>query len=277
MSFPAIETSVENGRPAELLSISVAALSYFYTTAAKPIVHNGRTYNPEPFQHPSIEGSGEVTKSSLSIRLSAKAPVGELFRASAPSGVVIATLYQHHIDDNDFYVAWKGRVVDSQWQPPYLDLTVENVYASLQRPGIQRKIGAQCPLALYGQGSGKCNVNREEWREHHTVTAVSRMNLTVPSTVGKPNDWFAGGYIEWVNPANSILEKRMVRQSNGTTGVITLTSLPMSLSPGQVISAFPGCDRTLSDSGCKRFSNTINFGGQPFIPRKNAFVGDSSY
>ena len=50
---------------------------------------------------------------------------------------------------------------------------------------------------------------------------------------------------------------------------------PAPLTPGETVSLYPGCDHTLQT--CHgRFNNAENFGGFPWIPRRNPF-NESAY
>lgn len=273
MTFGTIETSVSDGRPVELVHIAFAQYNWFYTTAEEQIEYNGNTYTPLPIMRDDIKPTGDTAKAGLNIRVPMGAPVGELFRIQPPSGVVSLTLYGEHYGDNDFKVLWKGRIINAEWSPPWLSLTTESVISSLQRVGLRRKYSAQCPFALY---SGECGVSRETYKEDRTLSVISATSLTLPGTVGKPNNYFAGGFAQWVHNTRNTIERRAIKSSNGTTGVLVVNSLPLGLSPGQVVSVYPGCDHVLATCDSK-FSNSLNFGGTPFIPSKNPFTGSTIY
>ncbi len=215
----------------------------------------------------SIKPTGDATRSSLGIKVPQDAPVGELFRVQPPSGVVTVTLYGEHYGDNDFTVIWKGRVTSVEWVQPWLILHTENIFSSLQRIGLRRKIAAQCPLALYG-----CGVLKEDFVVNMTVSSIT--GAVVVCTPSSATDYFAGGYASWTHATRGTIERRMIRSSTG--GTLTFAVVPPGLVPGMVIKAYPGCDHTLATCNSK-FNNSLNFGGMPFIPSKNAFNGSSVF
>lgn len=268
MSYELIETSVDSARPIELYEFSYSGNHWRYTSADRNITYLANTYKAIPCSRGDLEPTSDAGKSSLIISLSRDAEIGEIFRVQPPSEVVSVTLLGEHFLDNDFLAFWKGRVINAEWKGSVLELVTENVFSSMRRPGLRRRYQEQCPYALYGS---KCAVNRDLWKENHVLISMSGLQLQFNSIVGKPDNYFAGGYLTWVNELNQNVEKRMIRSSSGTT--VTISAIPLGLSQAQVATLYPGCDHTLGAGGCARFSNTDNFGGTPYIPRKNPFGG----
>lgn len=76
--------------------------------------------------------------------------------------------------------------------------------------------------------------------------------------------YFTGGVVE-IASGDQAGQRRTVKQY--TPGVFRLMSpLLAAPAPGDTFLAWPGCDRTLATCGDK-FSNTVNFRGEPFIPQ----------
>lgn len=273
MTYEAIETSAENARPVELLHVNFAQYSWRYTTAEVPITYNGQEYTPIPMERDEIESTGDFTRSNLTIKLPQDCPIGELFRIQPPSGVVSVNLFAEHYDYGQFMTLWKGRIINIQWEAPWMILTTESVFSSLQRVGLRRVFGTQCPYALYGT---ECSVAAIDHRETHTVNVLSGMSVTCYSLIGRPENFFAGGYLTYTSAVRETVERRMIRSSSSATGVLTLASLPVELVAGTVLNLYPGCDHSLSVCNSK-FNNSLNFGGMPYIPQKNPFGGASLY
>lgn len=274
MSYELIETSRDDGRPIELFEISYSGNYWRYTSADREITYLANTYTPIPCSMGDLEPTADPAKSDTTFTFPFDAQIGEVFRVQPPSEVVSMTVFGQHFGDTQFIAIWKGRVVDAQWEGPYLRLTGESVFSSLRRPGLRLRYQYQCPHALYGQ---RCGVNRDAWKELHTLTSFSGVQLQVAGVVGKPDNYFAGGYVTWVNQASLNIEKRMIRASVGASGQLTLSTAPIGLSAGQIVTLYPGCDHTLGTGGCARFDNEENFGGTPFIPSKNPFGGTPIY
>lgn len=271
MTFSAIETSVDSGRPVELVLLNYSQQSWFYTTSDVPIVFGANVYEPLPLTRGEIPSSGDATKVNLKITVPYNSPIGELFRARPPSEVVTVSVFAEHYLDNDFQTIWKGRITSVDWKFPWLELNSENVFSSLRRVGLRRRYGVQCGHVLYG---GSCKVDRALFKVSGSVTAISGADVTISTISGTPADYFAGGYAEWVSAISGVTERMMIVGS--ALGKITLTGFPFGLGTSAAIDVYPGCDHSLSACDVK-YGNSLNFGGTPFIPQKNPFAGTAIY
>lgn len=271
MSFASLETSVDSGRPLQLLLISYSQQSWYYTTSEVPVVHNLQTYLPSPMSTGNIQPTGDASKASLKVRVPYDAPVGDLFRVRPPSEIVTVTLFERHFLDNDFQVAWKGRITGVEWVLPWLELIVENVFASLRRPGLRRRFGIPCPHTLY---EGGCNVDRELHKVSGTVGSISGSTVNIAAINSAAAGYYSGGYAEWVSSVTGAIDRQMIMASG--PGSIFITSSPIGLSAGSTIDVYPGCDHLLTTCDLK-FGNTLNYGGMPFTPQKNPFNGSTIY
>jgi uncharacterized phage protein (TIGR02218 family) len=274
MTYEQIEESTDSGQPLELLRVSYLTNEWCFTTAEIPISHDGLSYLPMPFKHDEPRPTGDISRASINISVPQDCPVGELFRIRPPSGVVTATILGKHLAEPDQVTTiWKGRIVNVDWQQPWLVLTVESVYSSLRRMGIRRKFSPGCPHPLYSMGEGLCNADRANFVRNYTASAVS--GLTVTCSGSEADTYFAGGYVEWTHATAGYQEQRMVTESFAD-GRIVLVSPPLGLVPGQPIKVYPGCDH-LSATCKAKFNNALNYGGFEFAPTKNPFDGSAMY
>src|SRR5260370_22704101 len=110
---------------------------------------------------------------------------------------------------------------------------------------------------------------------------VSGRPVTIPATVADwwpafnggltdyPDNYFAGGYLEYFNDALGVKEDIAIRSS--VANVLQLALTPYGLPPAVWLSVFPGCNHTTTV--CKAtFHNLDNYGGQPLIPSVNPFA-----
>lgn len=273
MTYATIETSQDNGKPIELLKITYSQKSWFYTTAEQPIVCNGDTYQPLAIKSGELPANDETTRSALTINVPFDCEVGELFKITPPSELVFATLFSQHFGDAEYKVKWKGRITNVKWVTPWLELNVENVFSSLRRIGLRRRYSSQCPYTVY---RGGCKLSSEAFKVLGVVQSISGLDITIATTIGLGDNYFAGGFVTWTNGVRNNPEYRTVKSSVSVTGKLTLSAQTIGLSVGQEISIFPGCDHLLTTCESK-FSNSINFGGTPYIPRKNPFGGSPIY
>lgn len=271
MTYQIIETSRDDGQPIELYKVSYGVTNYYYTSGDTPITYLSNNYTPTPIKRSQINPGSDINKATLTITLAANSPLGEIFRISPPSEPVVITVFAEHYLDNSFQVIWKGRILQCEWSgDSTIKLTTDNVFTSLNRPGLRLRDQVQCPLALYGIA---CGVNKEVYRQNTTLSGLSGLTLTVTSEIGRIDNWYAGGFVTWQNSVNANTERRAIRFSTGSTGQMTLSSLPVGLSVGQAISLFPGCSHILEDAnGCApKFNNFTRYGGVPYMPQKNPF------
>jgi len=95
-----------------------------------------------------------------------------------------------------------------------------------------------------------------------TVSAVDGTALTVTGADGEADGYFVGGMIEF----GGIF--RFIVAHTGTS--ITLWREMPNLEATDAVTLYPGCNRTL-DHCTNKFSNTINYGGFPWLPNSNPF------
>lgn len=274
MTFGLIETSKDDAKPVELLLVSYMTNHWAHTNGDTDFTHDGRNYSPMPFEHTALKQTGDVAKTTLTLRVPQDAQFGELFRVQPPTGVVGVTLFVSHYGDNDVKAFWKGKIVNAEWEQPWLTLTVENAYSSLKRLGLRRVYSTQCPHPLYSQGLGLCNVNEASHRITATVNSINGLTINC-NTVGLGVNFLAGGKVTWVHQTAGYTEGRMITSSD-QFGNFNVPTIPLGLSVGQQVTIVPGCDHSLEACHAK-FNNALNFGGMEHIPRKNPFAGTSMY
>ena len=274
MTFSARETSRSRGVPQTLFLFSYQGRAMAYTDAENAISHVGVEYRPVPIERNSISTSGTLDKVTLSVSLPHDTEIAELFRVYPPSDVVTVTVFQGHYDDPDaeFLAVWTGRVISCTREKTTAKLTAEPVSTSMRRPGLRRRWQYGCPHALYGP---ECRASREANTVVATVTDVGRSVITLDAgwEGSFAKESFVDGLLEWSNGATT--ELRTIRQVNtGANTMVIAGSLP-GLTDGESVSLSRGCNHLLS--GCESFANVRNFGGQPWIPKRNPVGFVSNY
>jgi len=274
LSFNDNELSVANALPIELFEVAYTGNYWYFTSSDTNVVLDGRTYRALPITHAEIEPSIDTAKSGLEFTFPRDVEFGEAFRVQPPSEIVSFTMkVQNYLIPSEFIVAWRGRIINVDWQGTWLQVTVENVFSSLQRPGLRRRYSITCPYALYGS---QCRVSRDAFREITPVIGISGTSIICSAAIGKANNYYAGGFVTYQNGAAGNIEKRMVRQSFGSSGTLVLQSLPIGLEGGSLVSIYAGCDHLIATCDSK-FNNKDNCGATPYIPLKNPFGGSTIY
>lgn len=74
--------------------------------------------------------------------------------------------------------------------------------------------------------------------------------------------------MSWSANSDGTVERRMLESQVGT--LLTVFGTTERLTEGDVVSLYPGCDRspTICD---EKFDNLDNFGGFPFMPGESPF------
>lgn len=269
MTYEIYEESLQSGEPIELYQFNFGSNIYRYTSARDDITHDGHIWASAFLKRNSIDFGVEKGRANLKIDTVRHFIIADLYRITPPSDVVLLTLYRKHRNDHEAVVMWTGRILAVDFEASNAKITCEPVTTSLKRTGLRRLYQRQCPHVLYGQS---CGVNRASFAVSVTLSAVSGTTLNSAVFGLYANNYFAGGYFDFVQ--NGVTERRFITEHTGTQIKISLPL--MGLNMNDVITAYPGCDHTMQT--CKNtFANLNNYGGFPYIPSKNPFGGNGIY
>lgn len=270
MTFDARESSRLNGRPFHLYTFRVGTdREIYYTNLATEFVFGqdsqGQpiTYLPLPIGHSEIVASGNLDKTTLSVRLPESGEIPDLYRDEQPSDVVALIIRQGHVADSDFKVCFTGRVLGISYEESDMVLECEPISSSLRRPGLTREYQYGCPLVLFGE---QCRASKAAATMTVNPTAVDGPLVTLPANwaAADRKEKYVGGIAEWTDPAGRRARRGIVRLDGD---VLTLSSAG-TLAVGMTLSLTLGCNKTMDD--CRDLHNNIlNFGGQPAIPFVN--------
>ncbi len=140
-------------------------------------------------------------------------------------------------------------------------------YRSLTQK-LQQTVGrfytAECNAQL---GDARCGVDLDLFTDTGTVdTVTSNQVFTVTELIGtQSDDWYNYGLITFTSGDNNNIG-REVKDFNSSTGQITtFLPFPYTISSGDTISVYAGCDKRKTTCITK-FDNVINFRGFDMIP-----------
>lgn len=272
MTFQTYEQAVQSGAPIELYEFEVGPTIYRYTSAPDDFVYLTKNFSAVQIVRGDVEESGELPKDALTVTVPRDAAIADEFRVAPPSDVVLLSIYRMHYDDPDGErkLFWTGRVLNCEWKGASADLTCESIYTALKRPGLRRLYQRQCPHVLYGTA---CGLLLTAWKLTTTLDTVSGTSLTAANFGLQADGYFAGGMIEWESEPGRY-ERRGIKSHIGTT--ITLTHPIVGIEAGASVDYWPGCDHSLTTCHSK-FANRANYGGFPYVPKKNPFTGTNVY
>ncbi len=137
-----------------------------------------------------------------------------------------------------------------------------------KRSGPRMTYSGLCDHVLY---DARCKILRSgdpagEFTFTGLVSGVSGSDITVNGLAARGAGWAITGFVQ--APAGAPEDKRLILAQAGDTITLLLPfSIPVA---GLNVDVFAGCTHDLAICQSK-FDNVINYGGFPFIPRKNPF------
>lgn len=252
----------------EIYTVTYDFNRWYYTSADENRVENVVTYRAIPIRRSGIELTNDAETGEFEIEVPLDTEFLELFRVSPPSGMV--TLLCQSFDSGNpdqKSVVFKGSIVNITWGLESATVLCETSSQAIRRMGLRRHYQYGCPHMLYGS---KCRVNRNDYLTLGNASNVTGTSVDLIAAADKPDNWFAGGYIEYTHSELQTVERISVGGSSGAT--LSLFSYPVGLQGGAEVRAYAGCNRTIQECS-EKFDNSINYGGMPFIPTKNPFGG----
>lgn len=165
-------------------------------------------------------------------------------------------------------VTWTG----SQWAA-----TMEGRTQTLQRQAGGRFGGTFATVCPYKLGDSYCKANiSADVRAGVVVQTVANDRyecaFTTASWPGSfADNYFRDGEIEWTSGDNAGVISPIVEYGHATRRCVFLLPTPYPIQVGDEGTARPGCDGLFST--CKtKFSNQLNFGGDPFAPSSQEII-----
>lgn len=111
-----------------------------------------------------------------------------------------------------------------------------------------------------------CRLSAAAWTVSATVTAVAdaRRQFTA-SALTQADDWFAEGVLTWTSGDSTGLSGKVKAFSSG--GVVTLLVPTITnIAVGDTFDILAGCRKRLDEDCAAKFSNALNFQGEPHRP-----------
>lgn len=274
MTYDAHETSVEGGRPIEVYEIVAGSTTYFYTSAEAEQTIASQAYTPVAgLRRGSTAEGPEKRGHDFQIEMPTSNPVAQLFVGVLPGFRVRLRVKRFHSADLptpqvvqifDGYV----RGVSFSGNGKIAIFTARTVLSSRGRQIPRRTYKSACNHVHYDPATCKVDDTDPAFRAS-ALDVASQVGtvLTVSSGLsGVYADGFMrAGFVEAIGASDF----RLILEHTGN--VLTL-HVPFTTAPISV-NVFAGCDHSLGGAGgCgPKFDNVPNFGGHPFVPKRNIF------
>ena len=267
------ERSVDNGEPEELYLFNLEDREYWaYTSCDYAIPYDGNTYVPELIKRTDIQ----LNSNSLNNKINIETDISNLFARNyiteGLEGEVKVTIYRRHRNSADYKTYWKGYVQGVGFKGDTATIIAGLKDKSLSRCGLMRKFQRTCGLILYSKW---CTISEDDSDFYVTGTILTVDNITITAaefdtlpSATLEDGWLKNG--KFKSDDSSCLQ-RIVYHVGDT---IKIARPIAALKVGDTFKANAGCDYL--HATCKdKFSNKLNFGGQPNLPSKNPMDGGS--
>jgi uncharacterized phage protein (TIGR02218 family) len=268
MVYQTDETSIADGQPILLVHFGDSiGNDWRYTTYHDTISYSGYDYVPEVTSVGNISITDRRTSEEITIQLGRGNTLLAEFYARFPEDEVLVTIYRGH--NGDYIIRWVGYLVSiSVDSDGNSECKCVPKTSSMSRVGRRRKVQRLCDLALFGQGTGMCNVSESSYTVTGTLSTYSGNSITASIFATKSDGWFQAGKLTINN------QKRLIRSHTGNTVIVNRPFTNITV--GDSVSATAGCLHT--PSVCtNKFSNKYNYGGSEHLPVTNPFTQNIEY
>lgn len=268
MSYDFVESSNHSAAPAALYSFSIGSTEWLYTNVDEEIVVDGKTYVPLAISDSGQVQSGDIRNDDMTVTIPKSTPLVELFKGTPPSEGVWLTLRRQNQGEPDAPVVWVGWISNVKIvSAGAAEVVCRMLTSTLDRNGLRLSWSRGCPHALYDTG---CRVNKDLHATDVEIESLTGTSLASADLEPLADGYLAGGFIEW-ELFDGVMERRAI-ESNAD-GALVLLGTTDGLEAGNIVTVYPGCDRTTSTCETK-FNNLLNYGGFPHMPGKSPFDGD---
>ena len=248
-------------QPAELYHIWKGSNHWRYTSGDVAVVYNGETYTPATINRKSTVFDQKLEVNTLVVQFSSVTDPALEFIAVTPTDLVWISVHKLH---RDMLVEETTNVFIGQIK----SMSFQGSDVQAKCVGFEHFLNQVVPRYRYGPGcqhtlfDSRCALSSSGYAVTIQLDTVSEDGMTLTSTgFGEyPDEYFTLGYFEFGNYS------RMFTYHIEDT--VELRYFILGLSAGDIITAYPGCDKTRSTCVSK-FNNLAYNLSFPDIPRTN--------
>lgn len=262
MAFEDYEVSVESGQPVELYNLALGTTIWrMHNSQADEVI----SYSGDDYTH-TIVGRGKIIadQETLEITLPADHQFSKEFVRIAPGQLATLTIFRYHrADTSDVRVVFKGvvRAIAYSNNGSTTKINLISITETFDKTIPDRTYQATCNNVLF---DSDCKVSSASFKHTDIVTDIDANTIDVNGLSAKGDNWAKGGFV-----AYGALDFRLILGHTGDT--LTLVLPFYEDVDGKSVNVYAGCDHCIGTCDTK-FSNSINFGGCPWVPTKNIFT-----
>ena len=263
-----IELSTHDGSPVEAFKFTGSFDNYYYTSAETNVTINGQEYISALISRKAVN-TGTQEDSDLDLELELPMDLALVidyaFQVSPPDLTVEILRYHEGTNPaSDWVIIWKGVVTSFSSSGHKVRLLVPSIF-SITLSGEVPSIYYQnmCNHVLY---DAQCKLVKASYQQDTTITVVDSGTITVAA------DGFADSVLKAGEIINTTKNERRLIIDN-ISDVLTINFPFFNAEVGDNVSLFAGCDHAFTT--CRdTFSNTLNYGGFPYVPSDNPFENE---
>ena len=269
MSFNTSELSVDNGNPVEIYIFTYNGVEYAYTSSnfSQAINLDGVIYTctAEYIHRGDSLKLGATNKETCIVTMNRTSQIGLLYQGAPPEedGVELKVYRMHGEGQQDYIKILDGTVTQAHFTDSEVELTItiENV---MSRNVPKGKLSYYCINCIY---DNKCTLNMDEWKLKCYVDSHSGLTIHSKNLEDVENGWFTDGFIKMGNCY------RQIKRHEGNTIYL---KYPINDNDKQnTFYAYAGCSNLFTKCA-RKFHNTDNFSGVPYIPAYNVYTRRST-
>jgi uncharacterized phage protein (TIGR02218 family) len=269
MTYDSLETSAHDGGPLEGFRFVGTSSSYHYTNAQQDITINGILYQAAFIKRSGIKSGSQEDSYELEIELPFELQLAQDYAYASSPPTLDMILYRYHEAGDpatEWIIAWVGSVTAFSVSGKIAKLRVPSVFEAVLSGNIPSVYyQGPCNHVLY---DSRCGISRAA-----NTTTSTVQSITDSTTIVVVDDGVADGVLvagELNLPVKK--ERRQIISNTANTLVINFPFFDIEV--GDEVEMAAGCDHAYQGDCKTKFSNTLNYGGFPYIPNENPFEGN---
>jgi len=263
------DESLEDGAPYELYEWVGTYRNYYMTTDRYNHTLNEKVYIATEGLSRSeiICNTHEDNDSSVEIKIPISNQIVKDYGFQISPPRLFLNIYRFHRGTSTYVIYFKGEVNGIETTGEESVFKIPNTFGNILSGNIPNVyIQPPCNHVLFDT---LCKVDKELNSVLTTIEMVYDLTIVV-NTIGLfPDNWMKGGEISFAGRN----ERRTITSQIGRILHINYSFGRAGVGEAVIVTA--GCDHSFtSANGCPKFSNQLNFGGQPFVPGEsdNIFI-----
>lgn len=270
------ELTIDDSQPVELYEFSSVNGNFYFTSDVLDWSADGNTYlSVSGLTRTKIAiGTQDNDKNELTVSIPTSVQVAYAWAFAVLPPQMDITIKRVDREGGGTYIIWKGKVSTIEVLENMAMFRCPTRFSSILTARVPTVvIQPQCNHILY---DSRCGLNRNDYKYTADVTSVVGsilfIDISLPAsngTFGPNNDFLNGEVVRLLTG-----ERRTITGTNFTGTSVTI-SYPLEIEVGESIEITEGCDHLqLSNYGCFKFNNLVNFGAFPLVPGedKNIFT-----